>query len=83
MIEHEKPGNFPSSKRASKASSEPCTCPGSAGVRRAGSERNGALHNLLFFFMPWGVSDAPEAAHDKCWDKKKMIQHGYKQSREQ
>ena len=58
MIEHEKPGNFPSSKRASKASSEPCTCPGSAGVRRAGSGRNGALHNFLVFGMARGASDA-------------------------
>ena len=58
MIEHEKPGNFPSSKRASKASSEPCTFPGSAGVRRAGSGRNGALHNFLVFGMARGASDA-------------------------
>ena len=50
MIEHEKPGNFPSSKRASKASSEPCTFPGSAGVRRAGVRHN-ALNDLASFIL--------------------------------
>ena len=25
------------------------------------------------FPMPWGASDAPEAAHDRCWDKKTRV----------
>ena len=58
MIEHEKPGNFPCSKRASKASPEPWTFPASVGVRRVGSGRNGALHNFLVFGMARGASDA-------------------------
>ena len=58
MIEHEKPGNFPCSKRASKASPEPWTFPASIGVRRVGSGRNGALHNFLVFGMARGASDA-------------------------
>ena len=33
------------------------------------------------FPMPWGASDAPEAAHDRYWDKKlRVSQHSYKQS---
>ena len=58
MIEHEKPGNFPCSKRASKASPEPWTFPASVGVRRVGSGRNGSLHNFLVFGMARGASDA-------------------------
>ena len=58
MIEHEKPGNFPCSKRASKASPEPWTFPAPVGVRRVGSGRNGSLHNFLVFGMARGASDA-------------------------
>ena len=52
-MEHGEPAIFPSSKRASKASSEPSTFPGSTFSRR-----NGALHNFFVCGMPRGESIA-------------------------